>query len=322
MKIKNIINNFSNKKIAVIGDIILDNYTFGKVKRISPEAPVPVVEKTREFHRQGGAANVALNIESLEAEASLISVIGDDKTGKLLKKLIKNNSQLFIEKGRITSFKSRVIASNQQLLRLDHEKKENINSSIENKILNILKKTSFDLIIISDYAKGIITRRLLTEIKKIAKKKNINLVVDPKLINKNYYKGVSGLVPNIKEAKELTGYVSEDKKVILKELKNQYSLDWAIITLGDKGMCGINKINEYFEFTAINHEVFDVTGAGDTVVAVLGLSLASGASLKQAAFISNIAASVVVTKLGAASSSQEEILNIYNSRYSKKNKLE
>ncbi len=312
MKIEKILKTFNTKKIIVIGDTILDHYIIGVVKRISPEAPVPVIEKKEEFYRLGGAANVALNIESLGGKVSLISVIGDDMSGKTIVKEGKLTENLIIVKNKITPHKTRIIANHQQLLRVDEEEIHYIDSQTENKIIKQTEKQDFDLIIISDYAKGVITGGLMKKLISFSKKRGKQIIVDPKPIHKNHYTGVSGLVPNLKEAYEITGEHNYTEKELINKIIKRFKTDWVLITMGEKGMCGREKGKKFFCYKAINHEVSDVTGAGDTVMAGIGLSLASRLSLRDSAKIANLAASVSVTKLGAATINREELLSIKN----------
>jgi rfaE bifunctional protein kinase chain/domain len=303
------LKKFKTQRIVVLGDVILDHYIIGDVKRISPEAPVPVIEKKEEFYRLGGAANVALNIESLGGKAHLISIIGDDTTAKIIQRQGRLTDNLIIQPNRITPHKTRIIAHHQQLLRVDEERIERINPSVEDMIIKKTEKIDFDLIIISDYAKGVITDSLMKKLITLSKTRNKQIIVDPKPLHKNYYIGVTGLVPNLKEAFQMIGEEEYEEKALANKIMKKFKTDWVVITMGEKGMCGREKGKKFFCYKAFTHEVSDVTGAGDTVMAALGLSLSTKISLRESSEIANIAASISVTKLGAATVKQEEILS-------------
>lgn len=303
----NILNNFKGKRILVIGDMMLDKYIFGNVERISPEAPVQVVEVEKENYLPGGAANVANNIAALQGNAFMAGIIGKDREADiLLNELKKRNittQGIFIDSNKPTIQKVRILGQKQQLLRIDYEKREYLNKEIENKILNFIKEkiSNIDAVIISDYAKGVITQNLIDQIKDIAKDKII--IVDPKPKHKDFYKGVSLVTPNIKEAKEMTN--KEDINEVGKELINKLNTE-ILITRGEKGMSLFEK-HEITHIPTKAKEVYDVSGAGDTVVATLTLALAAGATLKQAAILANHAAGITVGKLGTSTVSIEEI---------------
>ncbi|WP_281950385.1 D-glycero-beta-D-manno-heptose-7-phosphate kinase [Nitrosophilus kaiyonis] len=300
-------------KILVVGDLMIDHYLWGECERISPEAPVQVVDIKKEESLLGGAGNVLNNLKAFEAEVGVISVVGDDKNGEWLEKRLQERGikkiALIKEKGRVTSKKSRIIASHQQIVRVDKESKNDISKSSEKKILEILRKKidDFDLILLSDYAKGVLTYDLTQEIINLAKEK-IPVFVDPKGRDYSKYTGADLITPNKKEASLASGIdIIDDKS--LKEagfyLKNRFNLKNVIITLSEEGMAIFEDKMEKIPTAA--REVYDVTGAGDTVLAALGFAKACGKNLKEAAYFANLAAGVVVGKVGAATATIEEI---------------
>ena len=313
-----IINNFKGKKILVIGDVMLDKYIWGSVTRISPEAPVQVVEVEKESYALGGAANTANNIAALQGDASIIGLAGDDAANKqLLEELKRRNIKsegIIIRKNRQTIQKVRIMAQNQQLMRVDYEDKDRITEETEKKIIEMLKSkiSHIDGIIISDYFKGLITKKLVENINSIAKQNNKFLVVDPKPANALFYKNVDLITPNQKEAAGILSLDPEETKddssikrmgVDIMKLLN---CD-VIITRGEHGMALFEKTGEITNIPTKAKEVYDVSGAGDTVVALLALSLAAGADIKEAAQIANYAAGIVVGKLGTATTTINEL---------------
>lgn len=321
-KLKRIISRFRSKKILVIGDLVLDHYIFGKVDRISPEAPVPVVWANRENFVCGGAANVGLNLVSLGAKASLCGVLGKDHFGNVLSSLIEKgniNSNLIVrEKNRPTTLKTRIIAQHQQMLRLDWESVEFLSLQTSKILFNTIIKNIdvFDAVIIEDYGKGVINPYIVGDLVDLCRKKNKIITVDPKEEHIDYYKDVTSLTPNLKEAQVAAGIKIRSKheipilgKTIIEKL-NPKSL---LITLGEDGMMLFADGRHYHISTAAL-EVFDVTGAGDTVIATFTLALACGASFYEAAVIANYAAGIVVGKLGAATTTAKELLNSINAK--------
>jgi D-beta-D-heptose 7-phosphate kinase/D-beta-D-heptose 1-phosphate adenosyltransferase len=297
------LENFKGKNILVVGDIMLDKYIFGKVDRISPEAPVQVLEVEKEEYTPGGAANVANNIASLQANASIVGTVGNDNEANILLNELKkrniNTEGIFTDKNKPTTRKVRILGHKQQLLRIDYEKKEYINKEIENNILNFIKNTTnIDAIIISDYAKGVITKNLIENIKTIAQNKII--IVDPKPKHKDLYKNVTLITPNLKEAKEMT----DKEENLINELNSPI-----LVTKGENGMSLLEKDGNITNIPTKAKEVYDVSGAGDTVVATLALALSSNATLKQAATLANHAAGITVGKIGTSTVTIEEIRN-------------
>ncbi|ADR19224.1 D-glycero-beta-D-manno-heptose-7-phosphate kinase [Calditerrivibrio nitroreducens] len=308
-----LIDRLKDVKLFVIGDVMLDVFLYGKVNRISPEAPVPVVNITNEKRVPGGAANVALNLKELGVSTTLIGLIGNDEEGVFLEKyLIDRGIKTFLIKdGRPTTVKTRIIAGSQQVVRVDKEVSHNLSDKKESLVVDYFEKhlSEFDGVIISDYAKGAITRRLIKRVVDLCKKHNKIVTVDPKIENFFYYKNVTTLTPNNKEASTATGIDIKDEKSLVKcgnFILKKLNSDSLIITRGEKGMTIFeNGRIEYLP--ALAKEVFDVTGAGDTVISVVSSLLALGAPLKDAAILSNIAAGIVVGKIGTATVNADEL---------------
>jgi D-beta-D-heptose 7-phosphate kinase/D-beta-D-heptose 1-phosphate adenosyltransferase len=307
-----IFENFSNKRILVFGDIIFDRYVFGTVDRISPEAPIPVVKVKREDFRIGGAGNVASNIDSLGSEGLLLGIVGDDIYSKEIFKLKNKNNLAISSTDNQTLIKTRILAKRQQIVRVDREEEIIPSKEDENKIINTVNTESFDGIIVSDYAKGTLNKNIMNALKERAEKSNIPIFVDPKPPNFAYYKGVSGITPNKIEAESIVGRKFSDEKDIIsaiRTIQKRFKTKYTLITRGTDGITAAERGKKAFTIPVYSREVFDVTGAGDTVASVLILSLVSGASLKEAVILSNIAASIAIEKIGTAQVSVNEILN-------------
>ncbi|MBU1121939.1 MAG: D-glycero-beta-D-manno-heptose-7-phosphate kinase [Candidatus Omnitrophota bacterium] len=316
-KLRDIVLRFKNKRILVIGDLILDHYIFGKVDKISPEGPVPVVWANRENFVCGGAANVGLNLCSLGTRVSLCGVLGKDRFGDVLFSLIKekgiDSGMIVIDGGRPTTLKTRIIAHHQQVVRVDWESLEFLTVETNKKILNKVKKNidDFDAVIIEDYGKGVINPTLVGELVKLCKEKKKIVTVDPKEEHFDYYENVTVLTPNLKEAQTAANMKIRGKddifrlgEIIIGKLNPKVLL----ITLGEDGMMLFHD-GGYDHIPTAALEVFDVTGAGDTVIAIYTNALSCGASYLEAAVISNLAAGIVVGKLGAATITKEELFN-------------
>ena len=304
----------SKPKILVIGDLMIDHYLWGDCDRISPEAPVQVVNVSKETSVLGGAGNVVNNLHTLGASVSVASVIGQDEIGKelmlMLKSLGVKTEGLITQEGRKTSKKSRVIASNQQILRYDKESKEAIEEGSVEKIIEAIKKDLFlyDMIILSDYGKGVLTPRLCQEVIRLATAQKKKVLVDPKGTDYSKYKGAHFLTPNKKEACEATGINIIDDESLLRAgewLRKECELELSIITLSEDGIAVFDE--KMHKVPTVAKEVFDVTGAGDTVIASLAYALSSGKDIISAAQFANAAAAVVVGKIGSATASMEEI---------------
>jgi len=314
-KLKEILQNIKKKRILVVGDIFLDRFIWGDVSRISPEAPVPVVEVRNESFTAGGAGNVAFNIKSLGGNVILIAGIGKDTNGEILSKLVKKNGveTFFLERECPTITKTRIIGINQQIVRIDREIKIKLSNKEERKIIDKIGEIidKIDGIIISDYGKGIITKKLISFLIEIKKKKGIVLCIDPKLEHFTYYKNVTCLTPNKKEAAEgMKTSVSESKDDIMKlgnKIKKKLKCENLIITLGKDGMMLFNTKNEIVYIPSVAKEVYDVTGAGDTVIASFTLSYVETKNEIVSSIISNLAGGIVVGKLGTAVVSDKEL---------------
>ena len=305
-----------NKKpnILVIGDLMIDHYLWGSCDRISPEAPVQVVNVKKESSVLGGAGNVINNLVALGSVVDVISVIGNDSVANELKSLLEKidvpTSNLVVENNRKTSKKSRLIASQQQVLRYDMESIDDINENSHKQIIQTLEKNidKYSSIILSDYGKGVLTTNLTKEIIKIANKNNIKVLVDPKGKDYSKYKGSYTLTPNKKEAMEATNIDIKDESSLieaLKSLKTQCELEVSLITLSEQGIAIFD--DELTIKPTVAREVYDVTGAGDTVIASIAFALGNNLDIKDAIYFANLAAGVVVGKIGSATTTLDEI---------------
>jgi len=303
----------------VIGDVILDHYIFGDVSRISPEAPVPVVEVKEESFRLGGAANTVTNICSLGGRVDIVSIIGKDENGNRLRQMFQeigtNVEGLLCDVSRPTIIKTRVIARHQQVVRIDREVKDAVDGNLKEEIIRIAESTlpKTDAIILSDYDKGVLSKDVLEVVLASAKELDKSVVIDPKMQNFWHYKGATLVTPNVKEASAAFGKDIIDDASLLdagKTLLKRLQLSALLITRGEHGMSLFETVNGQAKVThipTVAHQVFDVTGAGDTVVAVCTLALAAGASMIDAARIANCAAGIVVGKVGTANVTTEEL---------------
>ena len=307
-------------KLLVIGDLIIDKYLWGDCDRISPEAPVQVVNITNENTVLGGAGNVVNNLKSLGADVDVISVIGNCKTSILLKDLLNdigvNTKYLITQENRITPKKSRIIASQQHVVRYDNESTEEISIKSRNLIIDIFINiiSNYDVVLLSDYGKGILPKNLTQLIIKSAKKYNKKVLVDPKGLNYAKYKGAFLLTPNKKEASEATRIdINDDKSLIqaMIKIKDECSLDVSIITLSENGIAIYD--NNLRIHPTVAREVYDVTGAGDTILASLGFALSCNYEIDNAVEFSNLAAGVVVGKIGSSTTTINEIIEYESS---------
>lgn len=301
--------NFKNKNIAIVGDVMMDSYYWGGVRRISPEAPVPVVEIDNEFNRFGGAANVAYNILTLGGNPVPFGVIGDDNSGEIFKTLMTNASInaecLFADTKRPTTVKTRIIANNQQLVRIDKESLAPITKEIQEKLLKALLERIdiLDGIILQDYNKGVLVPGFIEKIINIARKKNVLITVDPKFHNFFNYKNVTVFKPNRKEAEDVLGMkikLSEDISLAGKKLLTKLKSEYVLLTLGEGGIAVFEKDGTEKRMPTKARKVSDVSGAGDTVIATLTMALAAGANIYEASFLANYAAGIVVEEVGIA----------------------
>jgi D-beta-D-heptose 7-phosphate kinase/D-beta-D-heptose 1-phosphate adenosyltransferase len=313
------IDRFPNTRTLVVGDVMLDHYIWGNVSRISPEAPVPVVNVTKESLLIGGAGNVVNNIHSLGGRVSICGVIGPDEAGKRLLHLLHAKGipteGLMVENGRTTSIKTRIIAHSQQVVRFDRETKNGIERDTHRRIMGFVKQQiagdgGLDAIVLSDYCKGVITKELVRDIVKLAERNDIIVSVDPKVSHFGMYSGVTILTPNTKEASIGARIEIEDEKSLLKAgklLLKQLKCRAVLITRGEHGMSLFERDGRITHIPTVAQEVFDVTGAGDTVISTLTLAMASGADMGDAARLSNFAAGIVVGVVGTATVTPKEL---------------
>lgn len=306
--------------ILVVGDLMLDSYMWGGADRISPEAPVPVVAVTKETKSLGGAGNVVANLTSLGANVWVSSILGSDEAAKIIKseftRLGADVSGIFEDTNRTTSLKTRVMAGSHQIVRFDKESKDEIDGANEEKIYSFAASNigSFDAILLSDYKKGIITDSLSQKLITLANDKNIPVLADPKGSDYSKYKNATLLTPNKKEAKEATKIdIKDDESLVAAglKLKRELNLKYSVITLSEDGI-GIFDEGKTIKLPTLAQEVFDVTGAGDTVLSALGIALALGADIVDAAKFANKAAAVVVAKVGSATVTVQEIISFEN----------
>ncbi|MBI4548811.1 MAG: D-glycero-beta-D-manno-heptose-7-phosphate kinase [Ignavibacteriae bacterium] len=308
----------NGKKIAIVGDLMLDRYIWGSVSRISPEAPVPVVDMETEQHRLGGAANVAKNIHSLGGEPLLVGVIGADNSGKQLFEIIRESGfsvdGIVVDDARPTTVKTRVIAHNQHVVRIDREIRTDIAYIIQNKILDTLSHHihSIDAIILEDYNKGVIVKALIRQIIELATKYGKALTVDPKFNNFFEYQNVTVFKPNRKEVEEVMGIhikddsdITETGKILLKKLRAKNVL----LTLGEQGMALFEADGSVSRVPTMARKIADVSGAGDTVISTLTMALAGGATMKEAAGVSNFAGGIVCGYVGIVPIDRNELLD-------------
>jgi len=330
--LKAIINRFNKARVLVVGDLILDEYIWGNVERISPEAPVPVVWANKKTYVPGGAANVANNIRSLEGKVTLVGVIGRDKNRDIflseLEKRKISGAGIFIEPQRHTTVKTRVIAGHQQVVRVDWEHTDPLSSDLSARIIKFIKKNinAFDAIIIEDYGKGVINMHLLEELLSLAHKHKKMVTVDPKEEHFQYYRRVTSITPNRRELenavrnlkiKDTTNrfkfnsdrlFSDKDIDAAAAQVLKYLELDSLLVTLGEQGMKLFERSGRVTHIPTVAQEVFDVSGAGDTVIGTFTLGLCSGATKLEAAHLANYAAGIVVGKVGTAVTTRKELL--------------
>jgi len=299
--------DFSGAKVLIVGDVMLDRYHFGNVSRISPEAPVPVVNVKKMSQTLGGAGNVASNISNLQAGACVVASCGKDTDAQSLRSMLDdlNVSYSFVETENPTTTKLRVIGDKQQIVRLDFEELTLMREKLAEKAVKAVKAeiASCSAVVISDYGKGFCTFEVCDEVIRLAKKQNIPVIIDPKGADWRKYAGATTVTPNVKELSEAVGRPVEniDEEVVLaaREIIEKIRLDYLVVTRSEKGISVIWK-NEYMHIPTEAREVFDVSGAGDTVVASLALCLSKGSDIGEAVKVANKAAGIVVSKVGTA----------------------
>lgn len=317
MNIETQLNNIKTKKILVVGDIMLDRYFFGEAKRLSPEAPVPVLHKTRETKVLGGAANVARNLLRAIQDVSIMSVIGNDDEGKLLRNILEENQihtdLLILDKTRTTTVKTRMIGpNNAQMLRLDVEDTKQISDEISNKMVKLYesKVKEFDIIIISDYKKGVLNVENTAKLIEIANKYNKITLIDTKEPSYAKYKNAYLIKPNLEELNNLTKMpVNNDEEIVkaANELRTQTGAKYVLATRSKDGMTLVDENGNFQHIRGVSKEVYDVSGAGDTVISYLAVGLANNFEIGDTARLANIASSIEVSKMGTYAVSIEEI---------------
>ncbi|MDX1952277.1 MAG: D-glycero-beta-D-manno-heptose-7-phosphate kinase [Verrucomicrobiota bacterium] len=323
-QVSQLLERARSTRILVLGDLMLDQFLWGNVRRISPEAPVPVVEFNRESFMPGGAANVARNLTSLQGTAEMFGVVGRDEFATQLKKLLKAQNVgcagIVGIAGKPTSIKTRIIAHQQQLVRVDREDVRPLDRKTIRRLLTLVEEglAGADALIIGDYGKGVVSQELLDELRVLCRTRGVWLSLDPKPVHHLNLKGLSLITPNRKEAFELAGVEDhsrgpeplQDKALmsVAEKLLEELQPALLLVTLGEQGMLLCRRGTAPFHIPTVAQEVFDVSGAGDTVIASFTLAIAAGASPIEAAIFSNHAAGVVVGKVGTACVSPEELL--------------
>jgi len=306
-RIEELFNGFQNKRIAVIGDLMIDRYFWGNVERISPEAPVPIIEVTEESNRLGGAANVANNIASLGGIPIMVGVVGSDEGSKILKRLVEERGfptcGIVEDASRPTTIKSRVIAHDHHIVRIDQEVKTDISDATQKKILELLDDHFKDIdgIILEDYNKGVLTKQLVSDIIEQARRASKIVTVDPKYNNFFEYRNVSVFKPNKKEAEEALGKrlaSMEDYKAAAEEILHKLNAENVLLTLGDMGMILYEQGGASSHVATTARKVADVSGAGDTVISTLTMTLLAGGTIREAATLANIAGGIVCGEVG------------------------
>jgi D-beta-D-heptose 7-phosphate kinase/D-beta-D-heptose 1-phosphate adenosyltransferase len=317
-------------RVLVVGDVMLDQFIWGSVSRISPEAPVPVVEFQRESTMPGGAANVARNLAAFSVSTEVLGMIGTDQNGRQLKELLSKQNihcdGLLADAARPTSVKTRIVAHQQQVVRIDREARDGLDARLTRRLLAEIKSKlpKTDALLIGDYGKGVVTQPLLNEIKSLCRARGVWLSFDPKPVHRLNLAGLSLITPNRKEAFELAnlpddtrhGQPLEDKNLLLvaERLLNELRPAVLLITLGELGMLLCQRGQKLVHIPTVAQEVFDVSGAGDTVIATFTLGIAAGASPLEAAVLANHAAGIVVGKVGTATTTPEELLQSFSRR--------
>jgi D-glycero-beta-D-manno-heptose-7-phosphate kinase len=327
---KQILSAATKSKILVVGDVMLDQFIWGSVSRISPEAPVPVLDFSRESFMPGGAANVARNLVHLKTSAELFGAIGrDEAAGKLLKLLTEQHigcTGLVKSSARHTSIKTRIVAHQQQVVRVDRETRGGLDAKTTADLIVEFKKqiATADAVIVGDYGKGVVTQPLLEEVKNICRERGVWLSLDPKPVHHLNLNGLSLITPNRKEAFELADLPDDTKNAnpfadknlmqVAERLLRELNPALLLITLGELGMLLCQRGQKPFHIPTVAQEVFDVSGAGDTVIASFTLAIAAGASPIEAAILSNHAAGIVVGKRGTATTTPEELVKSFSHR--------
>jgi rfaE bifunctional protein kinase chain/domain len=322
-RVRQILQAAGHTRILVVGDVMLDQFIWGSVARISPEAPVPVVDFQRESFMPGGAANVARNLTALGVSAELFGAVGHDSAAEQLRTLLATQHigcrGLVASDTRRTSLKTRIVAQTQQVVRIDRETRDGITAQLASRILAAIKAQirRTDAVIVGDYGKGVVTQSLLNELKLLCRDYGVWLSLDPKPVHHLNLAGLSLITPNRKEAFELANLPDDTREAdpladknlmqVAERLLHELRPAVLLITLGELGMLLCQRGQNPFHIPTVAQEVFDVSGAGDTAIATFTLAIAAGASPVEAAILSNHAAGVVVGKVGTATTSAEEL---------------
>jgi rfaE bifunctional protein kinase chain/domain len=320
-RVEQLLNRFPGKTILIVGDVMLDEFIWGKVGRISPEAPVPVVEVLNETDRLGGSGNVAANIHALGGQPVAIGIIGHDSEGERVLELLKQSridTAGLVRVDRPTTLKTRIIAHNQQVVRTDRESKKSLSPQTNQELAKVFLGylPGADAVIISDYDKGVVSRDLLSEILHRARSARVPVFLDPKVHHADYYRPITLITPNQREAELLTGMAINDEQSLEeagRRLLAKFECEYALITRGEEGMTLFHGTGSH-HLPTFAREVFDVTGAGDTVIATLALGQAAGATMEESAMLANHAAGIVVGKVGTATVNRAELLLDFEAR--------
>ena len=327
-RVRQILSAAAKSRVLVLGDVMLDQFIWGSVARISPEAPVPVVDFSHESFMPGGAANVARNLTTFAIATELFGAVGNDSAAGQLRKLLREQrigcTGLVASATRRTSLKTRIVAHQQQVVRIDRETRDGITPKLTRRLLTALKAQlkKADAVIVGDYGKGVVTQTLLNEVKALCRERGVWLSLDPKPVHDLNLSNLSLITPNRKEAFELAKLEDDtrnpnpiaDKNLMLvaERLLNELRPAVLLITLGELGMLLCQRGQQPVHIPTVAQEVFDVSGAGDTVIATFTLAVAAGASPLEAAILSNHAAGIVVGKVGTATTSPEELLKSFS----------
>ena len=315
-----ILRNLRDRFVLVLGDVMLDEFVWGDVTRISPEAPVPVVDVRRESTHLGGAANVLANLVALGARGSVVGVVGNDAAGARLqnglRELGAQEGCLIVDESRPSTTKTRIIAHSQLVVRTDRESRAAVTTNIEDKIVSCLKDAlkNADAFVVSDYDKGVVTPRILREILPLAYE-HVPVLIDPKLRNFNSYRPATLVTPNHLEALRMSDsedHSDDGSHQAAKVIREKLGCDAVLITRGDRGMMLLEGSGQPVYVETAAREVYDVTGAGDTVIAALASALATGATMVEAASFANHAAGIVVGKVGTAIATADELLETFD----------
>jgi len=316
-RLLNLLRQFDGARIMVIGDVMADHYIWGDVERISPEAPVPVVHVREEKTLLGGATNVVRNIVALGAQAEILAVVGDDRNGRYIREQLDElgvtEARLHVAEDRHTTVKARVIAHGQQVVRVDWEEVAPLNRALVDEMLAQVRARlpHIDAIIVSDYGKGVINKPLLDGLRDLAVPAGKMVAIDPKIENMRHYHGFTTMTPNHHESGHALGIklnnTDEDIHRAGPKILRRYRLQSLVITRGEKGMSLFDRKGHVVDIPTVAKEVYDVTGAGDTVIAALTCGLAVGGSLRDAALIANFAAGIVIAEIGTATASAAEV---------------